>query len=110
MSDNDKPLVLKQELVRDGSESSIAFLFSVDNPNLTQDQTNHIARLGKEFCFAMQQKYVAGAREHKGDLHDLSIDALLNNAIEEAIDQVVYLLTLRENLHANYAPKPSFIK
>ncbi len=40
-----------------------------------------------------------GAREHKGDLLDLSTNQLLNEAISENLDQIVYLLTLKEKLN-----------
>lgn len=106
MSENDKG---QQVTMRDGSETSVAFLFSVNNPHLTPDQLNHINSIGKEFCFEMMSKYVKGQKEHGGNLWDLPIDSLLNAAIEEAIDQVVYLLTLKRKLHENVSlPIPKF--
>lgn len=94
MSKNDKP------------NRSIAFMFNVDDPVLTPDQAHHVAELVKEFAFEMTEKYIKGQREHGGNLWDLPIDALLNNAIDEAIDQVVYLLTLKRKIRANNPVKP----
>lgn len=42
------------------------------------------------------QKYLRGQAEHGGQLWQKS--GLLDMAIDEAIDQVIYLLTLREQL------------
>lgn len=46
----------------------------------------------------LDEKYSSGYWEHQGLLSDKPIDWLIENAIAEAIDQVVYLLTLREKL------------
>jgi hypothetical protein len=43
-------------------------------------------------------KYRKGQSEHGGNLFEMKIEALLDNAIYEAIDQVVYLFTLKERL------------
>lgn len=63
---------------------------------MNPEQTKHVEELGKEFYIAMALKYEAGAKEHGGNLWDVSEDQLLDFAIEEAIDQVVYLFTLRK--------------
>ena len=39
---------------------------------------------------------ISGAEEHDGDLLDMPAIQLLNEAIEENIDQFVYLTTLRD--------------
>lgn len=78
---------------------STGFLFNVEAEGLDSDCRNHIAELGKEFCLAMADKYTKGVREHGGHLWDVSEEQLLEMAIEEAIDQVVYLLTLRGKRH-----------
>jgi hypothetical protein len=43
-------------------------------------------------------KYTAGQAEHGGNLWDVPALVLLDNAIDEAIDQITYLLTLRDKL------------
>jgi len=46
-------------------------------------------------------KYRKGAEEHGGNLWDLSEDELLDEAINEAIDQVIYLLTIKLKKYEN---------
>lgn len=46
----------------------------------------------------VDKKYRQGAAEHGGFLPDIGPLTLLDCAIDEAIDQVTYLLTLREEL------------
>ena len=75
------------------------FMFGVNSEHLTPDQANHVSRIGKDFCMEMALKYTNGQRRHGGNLFDMSEDELLSNAIFEAIDQVVYLFTLREKRH-----------
>lgn len=79
------------------SNSMIAF--SVSDSRLTKEQAEHVSEIGKEFCHMMADKYVVGQAEHGGNLWDLTEDQLLNEAIKEATDQVVYLLTLRRKRH-----------
>lgn len=63
---------------------------------MNPEQEKHVEDISKEFYIAMAIKYEAGAKEHGGNLWDMDEDRLLECAIEEAIDQVVYLLTLRK--------------
>lgn len=65
---------------------------------MTQDQHAHLLRVLKGFAHRADAKYRAGQAEHGGDLHKKSVHFLLDNSIAEAIDQVVYLLTLKEVL------------
>jgi hypothetical protein len=65
---------------------------------LSVAQKAHMDRVGQAFVMRMEQKYRRGQAEHGGDLHHKSVTFLLDCAIEEAIDQVVYLLTLAEVL------------
>lgn len=71
------------------------FMFGVSCGQLTPDQINHVSSIAKEFSLAMAQKYANGQVEHGGNLWEMSEDGLIDQAIGEAIDQVVYLLTLR---------------
>jgi hypothetical protein len=43
-------------------------------------------------------KYRKGQEEHGGLLTELTSETLCDHAIEEAIDQVVYLLSLKDKL------------
>ena len=65
---------------------------------MTSEQDAHILGLVEEASALMDRKYRAGQAKHGGDLWAMSASELLDNAILEAIDQVVYLLTLRQTL------------
>jgi hypothetical protein len=65
---------------------------------MTGAQESHLARVKAEFLSLVDAKYRAGAAEHGGELLALPDLEVLDLAIEEAIDQVVYLLSLKENL------------
>lgn len=58
----------------------------------------HAQKIAKLFSDLMLPKYLKGAEEHGGHLWEFSKTKLLDNAIDEAIDQVVYLFTLRDQL------------
>ena len=80
------------------SRIDTAFLMSVETPDLTPDQANHVVRIAKLFCLTMAKKYTKGQREHGGDLFNMPVLDLVENALHEAIGQVVYLTTLRDSL------------
>ncbi len=62
---------------------------------MTPKQERHLQEIKDEFDSLVDRKYRLGAKEHDGDLQDMGTDDLLDNAIAEAIDLVVYLLTLK---------------
>lgn len=67
---------------------------------MTEEQEAHLAHIQavfKEYCAS---KYTSGAAEHGGSLYNMSAIDLVNNALMEAIDQVVYLVTLRDAIGA----------
>lgn len=74
---------------------------------MNDDQKTHVAQLADEFERRMAHKYTKGAQEHGGNLWEVPSLQLLDEAIDEAIDQVVYLLTLRKQLEVN---RPSDIR
>jgi hypothetical protein len=65
---------------------------------MEEQQEAHLARIKTEFAALVDTKYRKGQVEHGGDLFRKSTADLLNFAIDEAVDQVVYLLTLRERM------------
>jgi hypothetical protein len=65
---------------------------------VTRAQEAHLARVKKKFVLLVDAKYRAGAAEHGGELLALPDLIILDFAIDEAIDQIVYLLSLRERL------------
>lgn len=69
---------------------------------MTPSQEEHLQRMKESFCELMDAKYRKGAVEHSrefgGELLNVPALGLVNHAIEEAVDQVAYLLSLREKL------------
>jgi len=55
----------------------------------------HLVQILEGVGKRLDAKYSSGFLEHGGLLSDLSTEELLDNAIDEAIDQVTYLLTLK---------------
>lgn len=78
--------------------SSRMMAFDVNDDRISKEANAHIGQIAKEFCNDMADKYIVGQIEHGGDLKDLSVSCLLDEAIKEAIDQVVYLFTMRQKL------------
>ncbi len=69
---------------------------------MTAEQEKHLSRLKQEFCELLDAKYRRGAEEHKdtyeGVLMKVPLVKLVDHAIEEAIDQVAYLLSIKEKI------------
>lgn len=66
---------------------------------MTDHQEQHLHAIIDDFTTLVDAKFRAGAAEHDSDLStDYSPSQILDMAIEEAIDQCVYLLTLRSKL------------
>lgn len=64
---------------------------------MNEQQEEHLEDIKYEFTRLVDAKYRAGQKEHGGELWRKR--GLINMAIEEAIDQVVYLITLRDQLN-----------
>jgi hypothetical protein len=65
---------------------------------MTEKQEKHLQEIKDNFSNLCDTKYRKGQAEHGGNLFDMSPMQLLDNAIDEAIDQVVYLLTIKQKL------------
>lgn len=63
---------------------------------MTNEQNSHLNSLVAVFTELVTKKYTAGQKEHGGDLWKKK--GLIDMAIDEAIDQVVYLLTLKKQI------------
>ena len=63
---------------------------------MSTKQELHLARIKQEFLSLVEPKFRKGAEEHATILNEQPASLLLDFAIEEAIDQVVYLLTLKQ--------------
>jgi hypothetical protein len=60
------------------------------------EQEAHLKHIKKMFEVKVDLKYRAGQKEYGGDLIHNNAIALIDMAIAEAIDMIVYLETLRE--------------
>lgn len=66
---------------------------------MNKQQTAHLNRILEQSRELITDKYAKGTVEHKSLLsEDYSVEEVLNFAIEEAVDQMTYLLTLKEML------------
>ena len=65
---------------------------------MTPQQEKHLREIKQEFDIMVDRKYRKGQEEHGGDLFNMHILQLVDNSIDEAIDQVVYLLTIRNKI------------
>ena len=65
---------------------------------MTKEQEKHLTEIQKLTVAWIDSKYRAGQKRHGGNLLDMAPLQLVDNAIDEAIDQVTYLFTLREKL------------
>jgi len=63
---------------------------------MSDDHIAHLNKIVNEFTQLASVKYVTGQKEHGGNLWEK--EGLLDMAIDEAIDQVIYLLTLKKQL------------
>jgi hypothetical protein len=61
-------------------------------------QEEHLQELHLFHSFVLDKKYRAGAKKHKNDLLSLTPRQLLEEALEENIDQYVYLVTALKKL------------
>ena len=66
--------------------------------NLPPKQEKHLTDIMVETTFRLDTKYRRGYARHKGNLLKMSKKQLLEEAINEAIDQLVYLLTLKSKI------------
>lgn len=65
---------------------------------MTESQEQHLERLKFQATAMIDQKYRAGAKEHPGELLDMDIVKLLDEARNENTDQSTYLNTLKDKL------------
>ena len=65
---------------------------------MTEDQKAHAAKLGDLAERLLIAKYAKGAAEHGGNIWDMTVLQLVDETINEAVDQLNFLLTLKEKL------------
>ncbi len=65
---------------------------------MTTVQEGHLSEIKSHFLYHVDTKYRKGQREHGGNLFDLTPLQLVEAALDEAVDQFTYLVTLRDKL------------
>ncbi|SRR5712692_2310914 len=65
---------------------------------MSANQERHLLSIKETFMRLVDAKYRAGQIAHGGDLWRKTREELLDEAIAESIDQVIYLLTLKEKM------------
>lgn len=66
---------------------------------MNKEQQAHLRQVLRDSQDLIANKYIKGAEEHQTTLNkDHSVYELVDFAIEEAIDQIVFLLTIKEVL------------
>lgn len=65
---------------------------------MTNEQHEHIGKIVLDFSRKANEKYEKGVIEHGGNLWEHETLWLVEQAMDEAIDQYVYLYTLREKI------------
>ena len=69
---------------------------------MNPDQRAHLHKVLKESNDLIANKYIKGVEEHQTTLNkDHSVQELVDMAIEEAVDQMVFLLTIKELLESD---------
>jgi len=63
---------------------------------MTEEHNRHLESIQEKVVLRMAKKYVNGVREHGGNLWEK--EGLIDMAIDEAIDQLVYLYTLKDQI------------
>lgn len=72
---------------------------------MTKEQEKHLSKIIATFVLLADKKYRAGQAEHGSNLFDMATEMLIDEALNEAIDQFVYLTTLKEKLKNDKAQK-----
>ncbi len=65
---------------------------------MTIEQEAHLHEIKEAAVNLLDAKYRKGAEEHGGDIMNMSATQLVDEAIYENIDQLVYLLCLRSRI------------
>lgn len=65
---------------------------------MTEAHEKHLEQIKLATCDLLDRKYRAGQKTHGGSLWNMPAARQVENAIEEATDQLTYLLSLRQNM------------
>lgn len=65
---------------------------------MTPQQEAHLQGIKDQFAREVDAKYRGGVREHGGNVWEMSDLKLVEEGMQEAVDQYVYLSTLRDKM------------
>ena len=65
---------------------------------MTPAHEKHLEQIKLASCDLLDRKYRAGQKAHGGSLWNMPAARQVENAVEEATDQLTYLLSLRQNM------------
>jgi hypothetical protein len=65
---------------------------------MTELQDKHLDWITDAIRNRIEVKYRQGQHEHGGNLWDIPVIGLVDNAIDEALDQLTYLITIKQLL------------
>jgi predicted component of type VI protein secretion system len=66
---------------------------------MTKNHEKHLEQIKQAVAVRLDGKYRRGQKEHGGSLWMRPMEDLLEDAIDEAIDQLTYLITARARLN-----------
>lgn len=69
---------------------------------MTEEHEKHLKSIVKSSNDRLITKYFNGQREHGGKLWEMPIDKLVSNALDEVVDLIAYLETLKQRLEESY--------
>jgi hypothetical protein len=59
---------------------------------------HHLTQIQAATCEALERKYTAGVEAYKSNLWEMPAMRLAEEAISECVDQITYLMSLRQSL------------
>lgn len=68
------------------------------NNEMTEAHERHLEQIKLATCDLLDRKYRAGQKSHGGSLWSMPSAKQVESAIEEATDQMTYLLSLRQSM------------
>lgn len=69
---------------------------------MSEESERHLSEILRASSAWIEQKYREGNAEHGGgNLTDMSAEQLVDEAINEAVDQMVFLLTLKQKFRGH---------
>jgi len=73
---------------------------------MTKAQEHHLKQVVSAASALIEAKYRTGQKRHGGNLFDKTAGELIDEAIMEAVDQMVYLITAKNKLNGKHTIRP----